>query len=63
MEISRQEYWGELPYLTPGNLDPGNESELLISPIWQAGSLPLHHHSSIIYSSQDMKETQVSINK
>ena len=37
--FSRQEYWTELPFPSPGNLpDPGIESA---SPSWQADSLPL----------------------
>ena len=33
MEIFRQEYWAGLPYPTPGDLDPGNESVLLVSSV------------------------------
>ena len=41
MGLSRQEYWSELPFPSPGDLsDPGIE---LTSPSWQADSLPLHH--------------------
>jgi len=33
MEFSRQEYWGRLPYSTPGNLpDPGIKPTSLASP-------------------------------
>ena len=33
MGFSRQEYWSELPFASPGNLpDPGIESESLKSP-------------------------------
>ena len=37
MEFSRQEYWSELPFPSPGDLsDPGIEPQ---SPALQAGSL------------------------
>ena len=33
MELSRQEYWSELLFPTPGNIpDPGIEPESLVSP-------------------------------
>ena len=33
MEISRQEYWSEMPFPTPGDRpDPGTESASLASP-------------------------------
>ena len=42
MGFSRQEYWSELTFPTPGNLpDLGIELASLMSPAWQAGSLPL----------------------
>ena len=38
VEISRQEYWGEMPFLTPGDLpDPGIESTSLASPALAGG--------------------------
>ena len=38
MKFSRQEYWSELPFSSPGDLpDPGNEPR---SPALQADSLP-----------------------
>ena len=38
MEFSRQEYWGGLPFLSPGDLpNPGMEPG---SPALQADSLP-----------------------
>ena len=47
MEFSRQEYWSELPFPTPGDLpDPGPG----IKPgslAWQADSLPLSHQGSL----------------
>ena len=40
LEISRQEYWSELPYPPPGDLPhPGIEPESLISPAFAGGSL------------------------
>ena len=40
--FSRQEYWSELPFPSPGVLpDPGIK---LISAVLQADSLPLSHH-------------------
>ena len=42
----RQEYWGGLPFLFPGNLlHPGIE---LGSPPWQADSLPLRHQGEAL---------------
>ena len=47
IELSRQEYWRELPFPTPGNLpnswsrDPGIQPESLASLAWQACSLLL----------------------
>ena len=41
MGFPRQEYWSGLPFPTPGDLpNPGIELECLMSPYWQAGSLP-----------------------
>ena len=41
MGVSRQEYWGGLPFTSPGDLpDPGIE---LGSPTLQADALPLSH--------------------
>jgi len=38
MEISRQEYWSELPFPTPGDLrDPGIEPTSLASPALAGG--------------------------
>ena len=42
MEFSRQEYWNELPFPTPGDLpNPGSNTRLLHLPHWQVDSLPL----------------------
>ena len=44
MGFSRQEYWSELPFPSPGDLpDPGMEPK---SPTLQADSLPLNHQAS-----------------
>ena len=42
MGFSRQEYWSELPFPSPGDLpNPGTEPVCLMSNLhWQAGSLP-----------------------
>ena len=41
MEFSRQEYWSRLPFPSPGDLpNPGIEPVSLVSPHWQADSLP-----------------------
>ena len=41
MGFSRKEYWGGLPFLSPGDLsDPGMEP---VSPTLQVGSLPLSY--------------------
>ena len=38
MELSRQEYWSRLPFLTPGELpDPGIEPMSLVSPALEGG--------------------------
>ena len=45
MGFPRQEYWSGLLFPSPGNLpDPGTE---LMSPAWQADSLPLSHLGSL----------------
>ena len=45
IEFPRQEYWGGLPFLSPGDLpDPRNTHVLP----WQADSLPLSHQGSPI---------------
>ena len=50
MEFPRQEYWGGLPFQTPGDLpDPGIEPVSLASPALQADSLLLSHRGSPIY--------------
>ena len=46
MGCPRQEYWSELPFLSPGDRpNPGIEPA---SPAWQVGSLPLNHLGSPI---------------
>ena len=41
MGFSRQEYWSELPFPSPGNLpNPGTEPASTVSPAPQADSLP-----------------------
>ena len=50
MEFSRQQYWTELPLPTSGDLpDTGIEPVSLVSPKWQADSLPLHHLGSHVH--------------
>ena len=40
LEFSRQEYWRELPFLTPEDLpSPGIEPSTLVSPVLAGGSL------------------------
>ena len=44
MELSRQEYWNGLPFLSPGDLhDPETKP---VYPVWQADSLQLSHLGS-----------------
>ena len=46
MKFSRQEYWCELPFLSPGDLpDPEFEPT---SPALQVNSLPLSHKGSLL---------------
>ena len=46
MGFSRQEYWSELPFPSPGDLsNPGIKHE---SPAWEVDSLPLSHHGSLL---------------
>ena len=53
MGFPREEYWGGLPFSTPGNLsDPGIEPHLLHLMRWQADSLLLSHLGSSILSAQ-----------
>ena len=47
MKFSRQEYWSELPFPTPGDRPhPGIEPESYITPALGVDSLPLHHLGS-----------------
>ena len=48
MEFSRQEYWSELPFPSPGDLpNPGIElGTSAVYPALQADSLPLSHQES-----------------
>ena len=42
MEFSRREQWSGGSFPSPGDLpNPGMEAASLVSPAWQAGSLPL----------------------
>ena len=44
MGFFRQEYWSELPFLSPGDLpDPGIEPTSPVSPAWQMILYPLSH--------------------
>ena len=47
--FSRQEYWSELPFPSPGNLsDPGIEFMSPIAPALQVDSLQLSHWEDLI---------------
>ena len=47
IEFSRQEYWSELPFPTPGDLpDPGIKPTSPTAPALQVDSLPLSHLGS-----------------
>ena len=46
IEFSRQEYWSELLFPTPGDPNPGIKPPLLSLLHWQADSLPLYHLGS-----------------
>ena len=48
MGFPRREYWSGLPFPSPGDVpDPGIEPA---PPHWQADSLPLSHHGSLLNS-------------
>ena len=47
MGFSRQEYWSQLPFPSPGDLpNPGMEPVSLTSPALRVGCLPLSHWGS-----------------
>ena len=49
--FSRQDYWRQLPFISPGDLpDPGIEPVSSESPALQADSLLLNYQGSPIYS-------------
>ena len=45
MGFPRQEYWGELPFLAPGDL-PGPRIEPTSLLPWHSDSLPLSHQGN-----------------
>ena len=48
MGFSRQEYWSEFPFPSPGDLpDPGIETT---SPVLHTDSLPLSHQAMFLWS-------------
>ena len=51
MGFSRQEYWGGLPFPSPGDLpDPGIKNQCLLHLLhWQADSSYLFIHANIIH--------------
>ena len=54
MGFSRQEYWSELPFPSPGDLpDPGIQP---MSPALQADSLPLSHQWSSLFKQYNLKK-------
>ena len=49
MEFSRQEYWSELPFSSPGDLsDPEIEPESSAIPALQVDSLPLNQGEKLL---------------
>ena len=47
----RQEYWGGLPFPSPGDLpDPGIKPTSPVSPVLQADSLPAHFQYEVTFS-------------
>ena len=49
MGFSRQEYWSELPFPSPGEFpNPGIELTYLVSPALQVDFLPLNHQGSLM---------------
>ena len=60
--FSRQEYWGELPFSSSGDLpDPGIEPTSPVSSAWQANSLPLKHLGSPIHSAMEVQKESINI--
>ena len=52
----RQEYWGGLPFPSPGDLPhPGIET---VSPAWQVDSLPLSHLGSPVITEAEIGTMQ-----
>ena len=61
MRFSRQDYWSELPFLSPEDLpDPGIEP---VSPALQADSLPLCHLGSQLSMNDELPLYTLEINK
>ena len=51
MGFSRQEYWSEVPFPSPGDLpDPGIKSASPEAPALQADSLPLSCKGTVVVS-------------
>ena len=60
MQLSREEYWSQLPFPTPEDLpDQGIEPTSPVSPAWQANSLPLHHLGAHIEHAAAAKSLQL----
>ena len=64
MEISRQEYWGGLPFPTPEHLpDPGSERKSLPLLHRQVDSLPLHHLGSPLSTTLVIFQIDITLKK
>ena len=48
MEFSRQEYWSELPFHSPGDLPRLRIKP--VSPAWKVDSLPVSHLGSLHFA-------------
>ena len=63
-ELSRQEYWSELPHPPPGDLPyPGIKLVSPVVPSLQGDSLPLSHQGNLILCLQFTKSPWLFVNE
>ena len=64
IELSRQEYWGGLPYPPPGDLlDPGIKPAFLMSPALAGRSLPPVPPGKLVDENTTHPYTQLTLEK